>query len=175
MRPSPSPDNRRMNLNVLFLCTHNSARSILLEALLNHLGAGRFRAYSAGSSPREHPVPHPLALETLTQAGIPTEGLSSKSWDVFAQPHAPHMDAVITVCDQAAGETCPLWPGRPVTAHWGYADPSAVQGGVQAQRAAFAQTLELMRQRVQAWVALPPSQLQPDVLPRTLRELSQQP
>ena len=115
------------------------------------------------------------AVQQLAQAGIPTEGLSSKSWDVFAQPHAPHMDAVITVCDQAAGETCPLWPGRPVTAHWGYADPSAVQGGIQAQRAAFAQTLGLMRQRVQAWVALPPSQLHADVLSRTLRKLAQQP
>ena len=117
-----------MHLNVLFVCTHNSARSILAEALLNHLGQGRFRAYSAGSSPRDAQRPHPLALETLAREGIATEGLRSKSWDEFSNPDAPHMDLVITVCDNAAGEVCPFWPGQPATAHWGYADPSEVDG-----------------------------------------------
>ena len=108
-------------MNVLFLCTHNSARSILAEALLNHLGQGRFKAYSAGSSPRDKQQPHPLTLETLAQAGISTEGLCSKSWDAFAQPDAPHMDLVITVCDSAAGEVCPFWPGQK-----GHTSPAAL-------------------------------------------------
>jgi len=109
-------------LNVLFLCTHNSARSILAEALLNHLNRGangiEFHAYSAGSSPRENQQPNPLGLQVLQSAGIDTSYLSSKSWDVFAKPDAPHMDLVITVCDNAAGEVCPYWPGQPATAHW---------------------------------------------------------
>ncbi|MEO7547693.1 MAG: arsenate reductase ArsC, partial [Ramlibacter sp.] len=108
-------------INVLFLCTHNSARSILAEAVLNHIGKGRFRAFSAGSSPRENQQPNPLGLQVLQSAGIATEGLRSKSWDEFALPDAPHMDLVITVCDNAAGEQCPYWPGQPATAHWGYA------------------------------------------------------
>ena len=98
-------------LNVLFLCTHNSARSILAEAVLNHIGAGRFKGFSAGSSPRENQQPNPIGLETLQQAGISIEGLRSKSWDEFALPDAPHMDLIITVCDNAAGEVCPYWPG----------------------------------------------------------------
>ena len=102
-------------INVLFLCTHNSARSILAEAALNHMGRGRFRGYSAGSSPRENQQPNPLGITTLQAAGIATEGLSSKSWDEFAKPDAPHMDLVITVCDNAAGEVCPYWPGQPAT------------------------------------------------------------
>ena len=105
-------------INVLFLCTHNSARSILAEAVLNHIGRGRFKAYSAGSSPRENQQPNPLGLKVLRAAGIATEGLSSKSWGEFAKPDAPHMDLVITVCDNAAGEVCPYWPGQPATAHW---------------------------------------------------------
>ncbi len=104
-------------LNVLFLCTHNSARSILAEATLNHIGDGRFQAYSAGSSPREHQQPNPLGLQVLQAAGIPTQGLRSKSWDEFAGAHAPQMDLIITVCDNAAGEVCPIWPGHPATAH----------------------------------------------------------
>ena len=127
-------------LNVLFLCTHNSARSILAEATLNHLGAHRFQAYSAGSSPRENQQPNPLALRALQDAGIATEGLHSKSWGAFAGPEAPHMDLIITVCDNAAGEACPVWPGHPATAHWGYADPSNATGSDKDRLHAFKQT-----------------------------------
>jgi arsenate reductase len=141
-------------LHVLFLCTHNSARSILAEALLNHLGAGRFNAYSAGSSPREHQRPNPLALAVLQEAGIDTHGLRSKSWDEFATPDAPTMDLVITVCDNAAGEVCPYWPGQPATAHWGYADPSDAPGGVAQQRDAFRHTLSLLRERLTAFIQI---------------------
>ena len=126
-----NPETQAMNpkpLHVLFLCTHNSARSILAEAVLNHLGQGRFRAFSAGSSPKDNQQPNPLAIATLEKAGISTLGLTSKNWDVFALPDAPHMDLVITVCDNAAGEVCPYWPGQPATAHWGYADPSETVG-----------------------------------------------
>lgn len=161
-------------LNVLFLCTHNSARSILAEALLNHLGRGRFRAYSAGSSPRPQQQPHPLGLAALQAAGIETAGLHSKSWDAFAKPDAPRMDVVITVCDSAAGEVCPFWPGAPATAHWGYADPSAVPGGDAARQAAFDQTLQRMSQRLQMWVNLPPGKLQPAALQQTARALAQE-
>jgi arsenate reductase (thioredoxin) len=160
-------------LNVLFLCTHNSARSILAEALLNHLGQGRFRAYSAGSSPRDNQRPNPLALEALNKAGVSTEGLSSKSWDEFAKPDAPHMDLVITVCDNAAGEVCPYWPGQPATAHWGYADPSAVQGDVDKQREAFLQTLHLMRKRLDIFVNLPQGSLSKMAIQKTARDLAQ--
>ena len=128
-------------LNVLFLCTHNSARSILAEALLNHMGQGRFRAFSAGSSPREQQQPHPLGLLALQTAGISTAGLHSKSWDEFALPEAPHMDLIITVCDNAAGEVCPYWPGQPATAHWGYPDPSAGDTPDEEKKEAFRQTL----------------------------------
>ncbi len=162
-------------LNVLFLCTHNSARSILAEALLNHLGGGRFRAYSAGSSPRDNQQPNPLGLKVLQAAGISTDGLSSKSWDVFAQPDAPHMDLVITVCDNAAGEVCPYWPGQPATAHWGYADPSAIEGGEDKQREAFRQTLHLIRRRLEAFVNLPPERLDRLAIQQTARDLAQVP
>ena len=158
-------------LNVLFLCTHNSARSILAEALLNHLGQGRFKAYSAGSSPREQQKPHPLALQALAQAGVSTEGLYSKSWDEFARPDAPRMDLVITVCDNAAGEVCPFWPGQPATAHWGYADPSA--GGDEArQREAFRQTMHLIRRRLEMLVNLPAQSLNKQQIQQTARELA---
>ena len=159
--------------NVLFLCTHNSARSILAEALLNHLGKGRFKAWSAGSSPREHQQPNPLALETLAQAGISTEGLHSKSWDVFGAPDAPQMDLVITVCDHAAGEVCPFWPGQPATAHWGYADPSAGDGDEAHKREAFRQTLHLIRQRLEIFVNLPEARLDRLTIEKTARELAQ--
>ncbi|MFY8104901.1 MAG: arsenate reductase ArsC [Ramlibacter sp.] len=159
-------------LNVLFLCTHNSARSILAEALLNHLGGGRFRAYSAGSSPRANQKPNPLALETLHKAGIDTEGLRSKSWDEFATPDAPHMDLVITVCDNAAGEACPYWPGQPATAHWGYADPSAIEGGEEKQREAFRQTLHLIRRRLETFVNLPPDRLDRLAIGQAARDLA---
>ena len=159
-------------LNVLFLCTHNSARSILAEALLNHLGQGRFKAYSAGSSPRENQRPNPLALETLTKAGLPVEGLYSKSWDEFGKPDAPHMDLVITVCDNAAGEVCPFWPGQPATAHWGYADPSEVDGDDDKKREAFKQTLHMMRKRLDIFVNLPQSSLTKMSIERTARDLA---
>jgi protein-tyrosine-phosphatase len=148
-------------LNVLFLCTHNSARSILAEALLNHLGRGRFKAYSAGSSPRAQQKPHPLALETLAWAGISTEGLSSKSWDAFSHSDAPRMDLVITVCDSAAAEACPIWPGHPATAHWGQVDPSAGDGPDEQKRRAFEQTLQHMQRHLAVFVQLPDEMLQP--------------
>ncbi|HSI52976.1 MAG: arsenate reductase ArsC [Ramlibacter sp.] len=140
-------------MNVLFLCTHNSARSILAEATLNHIGQGRFRAFSAGSSPRENQQPNPLALQALRDAGISTEGLRSKSWDEFAEADGPQMDLVITVCDNAAGEQCPLWPGHPAKAHWGYADPSEVKGSEAQRLEAFRHTLVAIRARLDQFVA----------------------
>ena len=160
-------------LNVLFLCTHNSARSILAEAMLNHLGQGRFVAYSAGSSPRAQQQPHPLALETLRKAGVSTEGLHSKSWDEFAAPDAPHMDLVITVCDNAAGEVCPYWPGQPATAHWGYADPSAGDGSDDDKRAAFTQTLYQIRRRLELFTNLPLASLRKLSIQNEARRLAQ--
>ncbi|HYE70331.1 MAG TPA: arsenate reductase ArsC [Aquabacterium sp.] len=159
-------------LNVLFLCTHNSARSILAEATLNHIGQGRFRAFSAGSSPRENQQPNPLGLQVLQAAGIATEGLRSKSWDEFAGPGAPEMDLVITVCDNAAGEQCPYWPGHPATAHWGYPDPSEVQGSEAQRLEAFRQTLHAIRRRLDLLVALPAQQLDKLVLQQHARSLS---
>jgi protein-tyrosine-phosphatase len=141
-----------LRVNVLFLCTHNSARSILAEAALNHMGQGRFKAYSAGSSPRANQQPNPLALAVLEEAGIGTAGLHSKSWDVFAQPDAPRMDLIITVCDNAAGEVCPIWPGHPATAHWGYPDPSEVQGSEEERKRAFRETLEAIRSKLRTLV-----------------------
>jgi len=159
-------------LNILFLCTHNSARSILAEAMLNHLGQGRFRAFSAGSSPRENQQPNPLALEALRNAGVSIEGLSSKSWDVFAEPDAPKMDLVITVCDNAAGEVCPYWPGQPATAHWGYSDPSEAQGDAAQKLAAFTDTLQRIQQRLESFVNLPASLLTPQSIEKTARDLA---
>lgn len=134
--------------NVLFLCTGNSARSILAEALLNRDGAGRFRGFSAGSFPKGRV--HPMALALLADLGLPTAGLSSKSWDEFAAPGAPPIDFVVTVCDNAAGETCPVWPGRPVTLHWGIADPATVEGP--GQRAAFERALNEIEGRIAQFV-----------------------
>ena len=142
-------------INVLFLCTHNSARSILAEATLTHIGGGRFQGFSAGSSPRENQQPNPIGLQTLRNAGIRTEGLRSKSWDEFALPDAPHMDLIITVCDNAAGEVCPFWPGKPATAHWGYADPSAGDGSDEQKAEAFKHTLHAIRRRLDLLVNLP--------------------
>ena len=159
-------------LNVLFLCTHNSARSILAEALLNHIGRGRFHAFSAGSSPRENQKPNPLAIETLEKAGISTDGLYSKSWDEFAKPDAPKMDLVITVCDNAAGEVCPYWPGQPATAHWGYADPSKGDASDDQKREAFKQTLHLIRKRLDIFVNLPQAGLGKLSLEKTARDLA---
>ncbi len=159
-------------LNVLFLCTHNSARSILAEALLNHMSRGKFKAYSAGSSPKENQKPNPMAITTLEKAGISTEGLTSKSWDVFATPDAPHMDLVITVCDNAAGEVCPYWPGQPATAHWGYADPSEGTGSDAEKLEAFKQTLYLIKKRLDIFTSLPLSSLNKMALEKTARELA---
>ena len=139
--------------NVLFLCTGNSARSIIGEAVLNHLGQQRFRAFSAGSTPKGQV--HPMTLAVLANAGIPTEGLRSKPWDEFATPDAPKMDFVFTVCDNAAGETCPIWPGQPMTAHWGIEDPAAVSGPEFKQRAAFEDALRFLRNRIAAFTNLP--------------------
>ena len=158
-------------LNVLFLCTHNSARSILAEALLNDMAPGRFHAYSAGSSPRDNQQPNPLGLQVLQKAGISTEGLRSKSWDEFATPDAPQMDLIITVCDNAAGEVCPIWLGHPATAHWGYADPSEGDGTDEQQLEAFRQTLHAMKRRLELLVSLPEDKLAKAVLQTTARQL----
>ena len=142
--------------NVLFLCTGNSARSILAEALINHpaIGHGRFKGFSAGSFPKGQV--HPLALETLAANHLSTEGYRSKSWDEFSKPGAPHMDFVFTVCDQAAAEVCPVWPGHPVTAHWGVPDPAAVPDtGEDEQRRAFRDALLSLRRRIELFVNLP--------------------
>lgn len=159
-------------INILFLCTHNSARSILAEALLNHMGKGRFRAYSAGSSPRENQRPNPLGLEVLKAAGIATEGLRSKSWDEFALPDTPVMDLVVTVCDNAAGEVCPFWPGHPATAHWGYADPSETEGSEAQKREAFRQTMLAIHHRLELFVNLPPAAVERLVLQTSARRLA---
>ncbi|HZY19107.1 MAG TPA: arsenate reductase ArsC [Ramlibacter sp.] len=159
-------------INVLFLCTHNSARSILAEATLNNLAKGRFRAFSAGSSPRENRRPNPLALQVLQDVGISTEGLTSKSWDVFAAPGAPHMDLIITVCDKAAGEVCPIWPAHPASAHWGYPDPSKVEGTEAQRRDAFLKTLHAVRRRLDALVNLPPDNLDKLRLQQSARDLA---
>ena len=159
-------------LNVLFLCTHNSARSILAEAILNHIGGGRFKAYSAGSSPRENQKPNPMALTVLQAAGVSIEGLSSKSWDEFGKPDAPHMDLVITVCDNAAGEVCPYWPGQPATAHWGYADPSETQGTDAQRLEAFRQTLHAIRRRLELLVNLPAQSVDKLMLQTSARNLA---
>jgi arsenate reductase len=141
------------SFNVLFLCTGNSARSILAEALLNHWGKGKFQAYSAGSFPKGEV--HPLSLELLQSMQLPTESLRSKSWDEFAKPEAPKMDFVFTVCDQAAGEVCPIWPGNPMTAHWGIPDPAAAQGSHDQRRAAFRDACRRLDARIKLFVALP--------------------
>jgi len=164
--------NKQTPLNVLFLCTHNSARSILAEATLNHLGGGRFKAYSAGSSPRPNQQPNPLGLQVLQAAGIRTDGLRSKSWDEFAGPDAPPMDLIITVCDNAAGEVCPIWPGHPATAHWGYADPSALEGTDAQRLEAFRQTLIAIRRRLELLVNLPPEKLAQQLIQHTARDLA---
>lgn len=158
-------------MNVLFLCTHNSARSILAEAILNHVGHGRFTAYSAGSSPRENQQPNPLGLEVLEHAGISTAGLRSKSWDEFTLPDAPNMDLIVTVCDNAAGEVCPYWPGHPATAHWSYPDPSAGDAPDDVKLEAFRQTMIALKRRMDLLVSLPPEKLERALLQTTARDL----
>ncbi len=139
--------------NVLFLCTGNTARSVLAEGILQHLGKGRFRAFSAGSHPKG--VVNPFALEELRRSGLPAEGFRSKSWDEFAKPGAPGMDFVFTVCDNAANETCPVWIGHPMTAHWGVEDPAAVAGTDEAKRAAFRKAAVALRRRIELFLSLP--------------------
>jgi arsenate reductase len=139
--------------NVLFLCTGNSARSILAESIMNNLGKGRFRGFSAGSHPNGRI--NPLALDLLKQLDFPTEGLRSKSWDEFAGMNGIHFDFVITVCDNAAGEACPVWPGHPVRAHWGIPDPAAVEGTEMQKKAAFSQAYESMDRRIKLFLSLP--------------------
>lgn len=156
--------------NVLFLCTGNSARSILAESLLNHDGGGRFRAYSAGSFPKGQV--HPMALDVLKALGFPHEGFRSKSWDEFAQPGAPQFDFIFTVCDNAAGETCPVWLGHPMTAHWGIEDPAAVEG--EGQRDAFVQALRYLRRRIELFLALPIAAIDDMALRSKLKEIGQQ-
>ena len=139
--------------NVLFLCTGNSARSVLAESLLNHWGQGRFHGYSAGSFPKGQV--HPVSIALLKQLGLPTAGLRSKSWDEFAAPGAPAIDFVFTVCDNAAGEVCPIWPGRPMTAHWGVEDPAAVDGPEEAKWTAFLKALRELEARIKLFINLP--------------------
>ncbi len=161
-------------LNVLFLCTHNSARSILAEAVLNHLARGRFKAWSAGSQPRENQQPNPLGLQVLQNAGISIDALRSKSWDEFAHGDAPHMDLVITVCDNAAGEVCPYWPGQPATAHWGYPDPSVGEGTEAQKLEAFRQTLLALKRRLELLVSLPQDKIAKSLLQSTVRGLARE-
>ena len=139
--------------NVLFLCTGNSARSILAESIMNKWGKGRFRGFSAGSHPNGKV--NPLALDLLKGLDFPTDGLRSKSWDEFAAPGAPHFDFVITVCDNAAGEACPVWPGMPITAHWGIPDPAAVAGTEMEKKFAFSQAFKAMDRRIKLFLSLP--------------------
>ena len=157
--------------NVLFVCTGNSARSILAEAAMNHLaiGGGKFRAFSAGSHPKGEP--HPLALELLRQQKLQTSGLRSKSWNEFSGAGAPPLDFVITVCDQAAGEPCPYWPGQPMTAHWGVPDPAAVTGTDEEKRRAFRDAFLVLRRRIELFASLPLDKLSGLALKNRLSEI----
>ena len=155
--------------NILFLCTGNSARSILAEALANHMSAGRLHASSAGSQPAGQV--QPLAIEILKRSGISTEGLRSKSWDEFSDNDAPVMDIVITVCGRAAGETCPVWPGHPITAHWGIDDPAAVEGSEDERRRAFELAMTAMQQRISLLLSLKPEALDALTLQTKIREI----
>lgn len=161
----------RAPYTVLFLCTGNSARSILAESLMNHVPghAGKFRAYSAGSRPKGQV--HPLALELLAASGLPAEGLRSKTWDEFAAADAPQMDFIFTVCDSAANETCPVWPGHPVTAHWGVADPAAVEGPIEIRRRAFHDALHALRTRIDLFAELPLDKLDRMALQQRVGEI----
>ena len=153
--------------NVLFLCTGNSARSILAESILNKDGKGRFRAFSAGSFPKG--AVHPMALDVLSSLGFPIEGVRSKSWDEFADPSAPQFDFIFTVCDNAAGETCPVWLGHPVTGHWGIEDPASVEG--EGQREAFVKALRYLSNRIDLFLALPHVDVDPETMQSRLRDI----
>ena len=158
--------------NVLFLCTGNSARSIMGEAILNEIGKGRFRAFSAGSHPAGQV--NPLAIELLQRNHMSTEGLRSKSWDEFATPDSPHLDFVFTVCDNAAGEVCPIWPGQPMTAHWGVEDPAAVEGSTEAMQRAFSQVFMLLHRRISLFASLPIAKLEGMALKRELDQIGRE-
>jgi arsenate reductase (thioredoxin) len=147
----------RAPFNVLFLCTGNSARSVMAEALLNHWGRGRFRGFSAGSFPKR--AAHPCALDLLRSLGLPTDDLHSKNWSKFAATGAPVMDFVFTLCDQAAGEVCPVWPGQPITAHWGLPDPAAADGNDVQRMQAFCDAFNILERRIKILVALPVASL----------------
>ncbi len=159
--------------NVLFLCTGNSARSILAESILNSIGKERFRGYSAGSHPKENV--HPFTIELLKSLGMPTDGLRSKSWDEFARPGAPELHFVFTVCDKAAGEVCPIWPGNPVTAHWGVPDPVAVEGEEMTRKNAFRTAFRQLENRIRLFTALKIEQLDGLSLKRKVDEIGADP
>lgn len=158
--------------NVFFICTGNSGRSIIAEALLNSAGRGRFKAYSAGSHPRGEV--HLFALQELERLRISTHGLRSKGWEEFAKSGAPEMDFVITVCDKAAGEACPAWPGQPITAHWGMPDPAAVTGSDETRRAAFHETAVMIKRRIDIMMALPLERLERLTIQKQVRDIGQQ-
>ncbi|NUZ08896.1 arsenate reductase ArsC [Piscinibacter koreensis] len=158
--------------NVLFICTANSARSILAEGLMNHFGRGAFKGYSAGSHPSG--IVNPLALEQLRILKLPTEGYRSKGWEEFAAPDAPPLDFVFTVCDNAAGQICPVWPGQPMTAHWGVPDPAAVQGSDEQKQAAFKEATLLLTRRIQLMLSLPLEKLDSLSLQHELRQIGKQ-
>jgi arsenate reductase len=157
--------------NVLFVCTGNSARSIVAEGLLNHLGHGRFRAFSAGSRPTG--TVNPMALRALESLSLPAEGFRSKSWNEFAQPDAPPLDFVFTVCDNAAGEVCPVWPGQPTTAHWGVPDPAAFEGPEQRKQQLFHDTALILKRRIELMLALPLEKLDAMSLRQAVRDIGQ--
>ena len=154
---------------VLFICTHNSARSIIAEGLLNSMGRGKFEAYSAGSRPAGNV--HPLALQTLETLHLPTDGYRSKDWLEFGRPDAPRMDFVFTVCDNAAGEVCPVWPGQPMTAHWGVPDPAAFQGSHEAKAKVFWDTAIILRRRLELMLALPLASLDSLAIQREIDDI----
>ena len=158
--------------NVLFLCTGNSARSIMAEVALNQRGKGRFHAYSAGSHPAGQV--HPRALELLHEARLPTEGLRSKSWDEFAQPDSPPLDFVFTVCDKAAGEACPIWPGQPMTAHWGMEDPAGFEGPTEEQRRVFYRVFIALDNRIKLFTSLPLNSIDAMALQHRLDEIGRE-
>jgi len=158
--------------NVLFLCTGNSARSIIAEAIVNRLGQPKFTGYSAGSHPKE--TVHPYTIDLLKGLNHPVEGFRSKSWEEFARPDAPKLDFVFTVCDQAAQEACPVWPGQPMTAHWGMPDPAEVEGSEEAKRAAFRDTFVTLGRRIDLMMALPVEKLERLALERQVREIGSQ-
>ena len=155
--------------NVLFLCTHNSARSIMAEVIINYVGRGKFKGFSAGSQPAT--APNPFALTTLQRLHFPTDGLYSKDWSEFAKPDAPVMNFVLTVCDNAAGEVCPVWPGQPMTAHWGVEDPSQFQGTDEEKSREFARVAQILRRRIELFTSLPLEKLDRLKLHQQLKEI----